>query len=450
MVEPAVRGGGWRAASTAFCGVVLYLLWAAGLVGLVAPIGAARPVLAVLLAVYVVISVLRARWQTTALCVALALVSATIALVFDVWPALVGGIEKGLIFAAFLPAIILLRATAEGRPEIAAARDDFARLPRHERGAGLLLGAHVMGSMVSIGIFALLAPMLGPRADEAERKRVVGIGLRGMCTAALWSPFFVGMGLATERLPGVGLWQIMPLGLTVAALGLAISIVLFDRVRPRALGRALTSLAPVLPPVGAAGVVVVVLTMATPLSTLGAISLGLPVLCLVALAFDKPGAMKAALGATRRGLAGIGGEMSIITLAMMLGAAFEGALADSPSGWGLARLDLAPAAVIGLTTGLMIVGGIVAIHPIVSATVLLALYTSLSFAVADVVYMEAVLVGWGLGSMVSVSGISVIMAGAMVKVPPERLIRRENLAFVAILGSVAVILLTVLNDYLIA
>lgn len=428
---------------------LLTLLWAGELAYLAFPSDDLAGVLVPGLVLYVLLALAGSRWQTLALCGALSAASLGLCLAYDVWSAIFPGLRKALIFLAFMPTAMLVRSTADHRPEITAARELFTSLRQDERGGGLLFGCHVIGSVLSVGIFALLAPIAGPNAPEAERKHIVGVGLRGMCLAAMWSPFFVSVALASEHMPSVELWRMMPFGFALAMIGLAISYAMFDNSGGLAgLARSLRSLAPVLPSVAIAACVVAVVTGTTALSTLQALAVSVPPLCALALIAQGRASIGATCVSTYRGLGAVGGEIGILSLSVVLGVVFEAALGESGLAPALGDLTPAPLAVIAATIALMSLAGLLGVHPIVSATVLLVLFANLPHVVSDLALILAVLVGWSLAAMVSVSGISVVLSSALFQIPPEGLIRGQNLLFVVVFGTVSVFLLTLMNNTL--
>ena len=425
---------------------LLALLWAGEIVYLAFPSRILANVLTPGLIVFVLFALAASRWQTLALCGALLAASLALCFAFDVWSALWPGIQKALIFLAFMPTAMLIRSTADQRPEIATTRVLFASLPRAERDGGLLIGCHAIGSVLGVGIFSLLAPIAGPDAVEDERRKLVAVGLRGMCLAAIWSPFFVSMALASEYLPGVPLWQIMPAGFLLAMVGLLTSYVLFDNAGGvSGLVRSLRSLGPVLPNVAVAAIVVAVVSGVSGLSTLQSLAISVPPLCALALA--PLGRAKAAIAcrATYRGLGNVGGEIGILTFSVILGVVFAAALAHSGLAPDLALLTPSPISVIAVIVGGMCIAGFFGIHPIVSATVLLVLVANLPHGIADLALMLAILTGWALAAMISISGISVVLSSALFHVPPERLIMQQNLILVGVFGMIAILLISLVN-----
>jgi hypothetical protein len=428
---------------------VVAAMWALEIFHLALPNPLTRATLMAGLGLIVAMVLLRARWQTRLLSATLFAAIAALCTIYDVWHAVPAGVEKAFVFIAFLSTIALLHATADQRPEIAAARTLFTALPRQRRGGGVLVGAHVLGSVLIVGVIALMAPILGRDAPEDERLNVLVATMRGLCLAVLWSPFFVGMGVASHHVPSVRLWQIMPLGLGFAALGLITAYLMFDRAGGLGgLWRSLASLAPILPPVGLAALSIVLITAVTPLSTLHALVFSMPVLCIAALAFMGRDKLAAAVKATYGGLGGMGPELCILTLAVTLGVVVQAALSQTEILAWLQGLQLGPLAVIAVMIGGMTAAGLLAIHPIVTGTVLLVLFTSIPTGVADVVLMEAMLFGWALGTLISLSSVTIATGSAIFSIPPERLITKGNIMFSVVFGTLSVFILGWLNTYL--
>ena len=429
--------------------VLLGALWTIELVGFAVSVEWLRWLAAAGLFVFVGHALVAGRWQIRLVVAILSLCIAALCVAFGGWEAIWHGVQRATIFVPFLCTIVLLRASAEQRPEIAAAREMFTSLDRSRRGAGILVGAHILGSVLIVGAFALLAPILGREAAEAERRQVALAAMRGMCLAALWSPFFVAMGFTSSYLPAVELWQIMPVGLSLAAIGILAAYLIFDREAGLAsLGRVLRSLAPIMPSVAVAALTVTLLTGLTRWTTVESLIVGMPVLCAVVLAAMGRGALKAAMRTTREGMGNLGPELCLMTFAMTLGVVLETTLPQTGVLPWLRGLALSPPAVIGVVAGGMTLAAFLTVHPIVSGTVLLVLFTSFPTGVADLVLMQCVLVGWALGTMISVSSVSVATSSAMFRTAPENLITRGNIGLVVVLVSLSVVILSGLNHVL--
>jgi len=423
-------------------------LWALGLVRILMPIKALDAPLGALLVVFVIVALFRAGWQNRALCLALAGATAGLCAAYDLWRVIPDGIAKGAIFPAFFGTIVLLRATADQRPEIAVARRLFAGLDPARRGGGLIVGANLLSAVLQVGMFAILAPIVGRDATDDDRRRVFLLAMRGMALTPVWSPFVVAMAVANHYLPAVQLWQIMPLGIGLTLTGFVISIGIFDRGGPGDLWRALKTLAPIVPAVAVAAMIVVGMTALTPLSTLESLVLGMPLPCLLAIAHAPAGDLRAALRATGEGLTRIGPETSLLCFAMALGVAFEAALPRTGLLERIGALALSPTAIIFIVIFGMNLAGFLAIHPIVTGTMLLVVFTALPTGVADLVLMQAMLVGWGLCTAISLGSLAVVTGAVMFNLPPTRLISPGNIAYVTVTSAAFALILALLNGLL--
>jgi len=425
-------------------------LWALGLIRILMPFEALEALLGALLVVFVSVALFRTGWQNRILCLALAGATAGLCLVYDIWRVIPDGIAKGAIFPAFFGTIVLLRATADQRPEIAAARRLFAGLDPTRRGGGLIVGANLLSAVLQVGVFAILAPIVGRTASAEDRRRVFLVAMRGMALTPVWSPFVVAMAVANHYVPAVRLWQVMPIGIGLTLVGFAISIAFFDRGGIGDLWRALRTLAPIVPAVAVAALIVVGMTALTPLSTLEALVLGMPLPCLLAIVHAPAGDLGAALRATGDGLTRIGPETSILCFAMALGVVFEAALPDTGLLDWIGSMALSPASVIFIVIFGMNLAGFLAVHPIVTGTMLLVVFTGLPTGVADLVLMQAMLVGWGLCTAISLGSLAVVTGAAMFDLPPTRLISPVNIAYVLVTSAVFALILTALNRFLAA
>ncbi len=431
--------------------LLIGLLWILGLFQVLFPTQLVSTVMTGLLACVAVIAVPQATWNIKLLCAVLAAATLYIAHVYDQWDAIESGLRRATIFPAFLATIILLRATADQRPEIGIARGLFAALDRERRDSGLVVGGFLIGSILQVGVFAIMAPILGRNASESERQEVFIAAMRGMALVPLWSPFVVGMAVASQYLPEVALWQIMSLGLGLSAFCIVISIICFDRRGGlRALWQSLMTLAPIAPPIAIAALSVVGTAIGTGFSTLQALVIAMPLPCLLAVALTPRGSISRALKETGTRLTRIGPETAILTFATIIGRVFEEALPTMGLLEWLQELQLTPTIIIFFVIMFMNVMGMMAIHSIVSGTILLVLFTSIPTGLSDLVLMQALLTGWGLCTAVSISSLSVVTGATMFDLPMTRLINWSNAIYVFLGGALCALILSAINPVLVA
>jgi len=424
-------------------------LWALGVVSIFVPMPALSAALTWCLGIYVFFAVPRTGWHTRILLCVLAIATVALAARYDRWDAIPLGMAKASIFPAFLATIVLLRATADQRPEISAARRLFAAIDSREQSGGIIVGAHLIGAILQVGVFAILAPILGRDATLEERRRVFLMAMRGMAMVPLWSPFVVGMAVATEYLPGVPLWQIMTLGLSLVVIGMLLSVTAFDRSGGAgAIWRALKTLGPIVPPVAIAALLVIGMTTTAAYSTLQSLVIVMPIPCLLAIAYAPGGDVAVALRGTARGLSRIGPEISILTFAMTLGITFQTCLPDLGLLDGLQALALSPTSVIFIVIMAMNLFGLMGVHSIVTGTILLVLFTGIPTGVADLVLLQALLVGWGLCTAISVGSLSVATGAAMFDLAPTSAISLANILYVFVASLIFGAILAALNPLL--
>jgi len=422
------------------------LLWLMAAVRILFDIRYLAETMTVLVLAFLGLSLLRMPRHTLILCGVLVAVTLTVAQYYGQWSTIIDGLSRAVVFPAFLATIVLLRAAADQRPEIASARQLFGALPPNERDSGIVIGTHLIGSVLQVGVFAVLAPILGRDAPLAERREVFTTAIRGMMTVPFWSPFIVAMAVTSQYLPQVPLWQIIPLGIAMTFVAIAVSILVFDR-NPgwRTLSRSLRSLAPVALPVFVAALIVMGATGTTRLTTLQALILTLPIPCILAVVTVRSGNLSRAFRQTASGIGRIGPETLILVSSTTLGAVFEAALPDMGVLAWLEALALPAWAIILIVIMTMNLTGLLGMHAIVSGTLLLVIFTSVPTGVADLVLMQALLIGWGLCSGISIASLMVAVGATMFGISPTELITRANIAFVFLTSVVAAAFLWGLN-----
>lgn len=425
------------------------LLWALGMMGIFIPSPENTTSLTVCLGAYVLFALPRTGWHTRLLLIAIAIATVVLAMRYDQWDAIPRGMAKASIFPAFLATIVLLRATADQRPEITTARRLFAAIDPRRQSGGIILGSHLVGSILQVGVFAILAPILERDATLEDRRRVFLMAMRGMAMVPMWSPFVVGMAVATEYLPSVPLWQIMVLGLSLVLLGMLLSVTVFDRSGgPAAIWQALKTLSPIVPPVAIAALLVIGMTTATSYSTLQSLVIVMPIPCLLAIARAPGGDIPRALRGTIQGLSRIGSEISILTFAMSLGITFQACLPELGLLDALQSLALSPTLIIFIIIMTMNLFGLMGVHSMVTGTILLVLFTGVQTGVADLILLQSLLIGWGLCTAISVGSLSIATGAAMFGVSPTNAISLSNILYVFVASSIFGAILAALNPLL--
>lgn len=396
----------------------------------------------------VVVSLLDARRETWLVVVLIATLGGTLILLGADPAEILRGLDRSLVFAALLPTLSLTRAVARGMPSVRAAQHRIAGLPQRWAGIGLLFGAHAFGSVLTTGAFALMSAVVPDDAPEPGRRAAALATLRGMNTVAMFSPFLVGFAVAYTYLPAVPVWQVFALGGALAATGHVIGLAMFARpLSVEGVRAGLGCLAPIALPMGGAAVLVVAASQVLPVSTLGAVLVVMPALAALHFAAN-PHRAAPVLAETRDAMGRLGDDLAIVSAAMILGTLAETAppIREVVAPWIAAHLP--PWAAFGVTSGSMILFALAGMHPMITGTVMMAAFAGSGLAIADLPLMLAMLFGWGLGSMNSISSLSLITAAQMFRVRPLDLAFGPNLLFTLAFFLLATALLTTLNAWL--
>ena len=87
----------------------------------------------------------------------------------------------------------------------------------------------------------------------------------------------------------------------------------------------------------------------------------------------------------------------------------------------------------------------IGIHPMIPTAILLAALTGGPQPLHDVILMGVALTGWSVGTMCSVSSMSVVVCAGLFRVPAWRLMISPNLLFAAAVMGIATIVLSALQ-----
>ena len=407
-------------------------IWAGGLVLVWGDIPALALGLAALFAALIVLSITQASRET--LLIAGGVCIATAALVFygEADPAAIErGFERSLIFAALIPTLALTRATARRMPSVMRSQQKIAALSPESGDIGIVFGSHAFGAVLNTGAFAIMSAVL-PSGASPERRKSAGLAaLRGMNIAIFWSPFFVGFAVASAALPAVAPWQIMPVGFVLVACCILIGLLIF--VRPltgASISAAAACLLPILPRMGIAAGMVIAASLLLGLSTLGAVVVVMPILCLWQMR-RRPETAEGVRTETWASLSRVGADLVLIAAAMVLGTVAETSAPVQEMLSAVFGPDTPGPVAVGALIVVMVVPAVVGIHPIVTGTVMIATLAALPLSVSDLVLFEAMLVGWAIGSMVSISSLSVVTSAAMFGTRPLGLAFGPNLLYAA-------------------
>jgi hypothetical protein len=270
-----------------------------------------------------------------------------------------------------------------------------------------LFGIHWFGAIINFSSLVLFGDRLASPGGKLHHRQGQ-ILARGFALAALWSPFFVAMGVALSQAPGARLTPVLLWGLPFSQLLLALTAWAMTRV-----GNASIvdfhgypcNLANMKGPLLLAGIVFVSHWLLPHISIVSLVTLAAPIYSLAACHGNGPA--QRSLVYIRRDLPGMGPEVLLFLAAGVLGNGLAALIS-----WGLPDLALplagAPAAAIGLAVIILLAA--VGIHPVVGIATVAAV---LSHApIHPEVLATSFLMGWGLGVILCpISGTNLLLSG---------------------------------------
>lgn len=424
---------------------VLLAIWLSALVLLWVDIASLHTVASAGLGLVVVGSLLDARRETLAVFALIAALAGGLLWAGADAGEIMRGLDRTLVFAGLLPTLAMTRTVARGLPAVRTAQHRIASLPERLSGIGLLFGAHSFGVVLNTGSFAFMASVIPDNADARQRRAAALASLRGMNTVALYSPFLVGFAVAYTYVPDVPVWQAFALGGSMAGCGLIISLLIF--ARPLSLGavrRGLSCLAPIGLLMGVVAALVITASQVFPISTLGAVLVVMPVLCAAHLV-QQPHRAAEVYRETKSSMSTMGDDLLIVSTSLVLGTLAETAppILDVMAPWIADHLPVW--AVFSAVAGSMVLFAIVGVHPMITGTVMMVAVTTSDLAVAHLPLMTAMLFGWGMGAMSSISSLTVVTAGRLFALRPLSLAISPNLIYVAVFFVFTMSVLTALN-----
>ncbi|ADE40299.1 hypothetical protein [Candidatus Puniceispirillum marinum] len=332
-----------------------------------------------------------------------------------------------LIFAALLPTMILVRATAETMPSVHKTQQALATLPPEASSGGLQMAGHVFGGVINTGAFAMLSAALPPNSDMRRRRMAAEAALRGMVSSCVWSPFFVAFAIGQIFVPVAQSWIAIALGLVTAIIFALITVPLFSQQFSFAqLRMSLACLQPVSMRLLVVLMTVIAAAVMFNLTALSTVVIVMP--CLVAIQFVRHRAnIPVIMTQTRHAMTNIGDDIIIITVAMIVGffATQTNVLQTLVASF---YVGVIPGwfALIATPT-LMMMASVVGVHPVITSTALLAIFSRGGADVQPALLMQSHLIGWGAGTMASVASLSVITCASLYNVTSRDLVLGSNL-----------------------
>lgn len=270
-----------------------------------------------------------------------------------------------------------------------------------------LFGLHWLGAVINISSLVIFSDrMVGA---DGKLKGFQGLMLsRAFSTAALWSPFFVAMGVALTYSPGAAYLPLTLWGLPFSQLLLAGMIWWTIRTRPievAAFSGYAFKPATLIAPVGLAISVLICHQLFPGLSILTIITLLAP--CYPLLASREKSAATLLKDYVLADLPRMGPEIVLFVSAGILGSGLSALV----SGWDFSMAGLFnPLLMIFATLAAILAAASVGVHPVVGITVVSGVLSTAQLP-PDLLAM-CFLFGWGIGVVINpISGVHILLSG---------------------------------------
>ncbi len=378
-------------------------------------------------ALFFIITIPRLRWDSLLILAVLAAVSVMLLTHVPAPHEWIEGISHVLIFAALLPTMSMVRSTAMTMPSVHETQKRLTALPLHASASGLQVAGHVFGGIINTGAFALLSAAVRDDSTDSARRMAAEAAIRGMVSSAAWSPFFVAFAIGQNFVASHHAWAAIGIGFITAALFTIISLkILHSHFVFGQLVQALRCMAPVGLRLVIVLAAVLLAALLFNLTALSAVVTVMPLLVLIQM-IRHPSSLRMILRETRDSMDHTADDIVIITAAMLV--AFFALQTDVIQ---VVVTQLYNGMIPGwfaliATPVLMMIGSVFGIHPVITSTGLLTIFSGGGADVHPALLVQAHLIGWGAGTMSSVASLSVISCSSLYGVPTRRLALGQNL-----------------------
>jgi len=342
----------------------------------------------------------------------------------------VDALKFAVVFAIFLPALLLTRETIEASPELSIARNGFLKLNEANRATGLLVGSQLLASVLTLGVLAITAPLVERGSSEVLRRETLLTVLRGIMLGGLWTPFSVAVIWILNTRPNLSLIEILGPGFLLALAGTVLAALLFSGFSGLAqIPSALKVFKPLIPSLATAIFVVLAFAHFLPFSTIETVALVLPLLCLIRLFTIGPRVTAGAVKGLFARIGASGNELLLFGAAVVLGFLLNSS-GIAQTLVSILALDTMP--IMAAITLLVLLGPLLALtgmHSVLVGTLLAALLTSLDSRIPDIIEGQILLCGWMSAAMISFGSISVGLGTRLFEVSVSRTILSNNILF---------------------
>jgi hypothetical protein len=409
-----------------------------------------------------------------------------IGLVLTLWAALThddwqqginAAIRSGCLIVALFTALSAIRSAAVSSEEMVETGRFLARQPPGLRYLALTIGGHLFGLILLYGSIVLLGSLAtesAAREPDAQirrlrtRRMLVAIQ-RGFASTLCWSPLGFSMVISTSLVMGAR-WNDVVLPCLISALllllgGWALDTAFKPRLahppppppRTAETGRWLTHLRPLLLLLGVVVTGVVALHLLTGVEVVGAVMSLVPLVAIVWIFLQRLPVGGNALAYTggriaqfvTRELPGYRGEILLLFMAAFIGSLGSFLLVPLMAQAGLDLSAIPPLVILVALIWIIPLTGQLGMNPILSVSLMVPLLpTPEAMGISPTTVVAAITAGWALSGVTSPFTASVLLAGALGKVPPRQAGLAWNGPYAAVMGVVLSLWIVVLAHIL--
>ena len=350
-----------------------------------------------------------------------------------------------LIFCALIPTMALVRATASIMPSVNRTQAKLANLPANASASGLQLAAHFFGGVLNLGVVPILSSAI-PKDSKFETRRLAAEAtLRGMVTAATWSPFFIAFAIGQKFTSNLDSLIAISIGLLTATIFTFGTLPYINKsFHNLKIMAALDCLKPVLFRLMIALTLVLIVAFIFDYTALSAVILVMPALVILQL-IRNSARVNAVFISTKTTMIDISDDIIIISMAMIIAffATEAGVFSELASTF---YTGIIPGWVaLILTPTIMMIASTIGIHPVISSTALLGVFSGGAADVHPALLMQAHLIGWGAGTLPSFASLALITCSRLFLVPVSKLTFGVNLWISFTYALIGGILLSIIN-----
>lgn len=401
-----------------------------------------------LLSLFALTALVRASFHVRSVfLIAIAVSLACVAVTGSVQAILVG-LHRAEVFGAFIPAVILLRASLKPYASFLPSFDPTQTVSREQALLRAMTGNFLVGSLLNVGSLHILLDRLTGQRSGVDVARLAQASAIGIACAVMWSPFFVSIGFVSQLVSQIPLAQLMTVCLTLSCIFLLVfQVYLTGRLGLGAMLNAARSFTNLLFPLAMVTVGVLVCSQIFGFSGAQSVVLVAPLIALLLMLF-KSGAALMTLKDSVRGVSKTTDELLIVIGAMILGASL-----DALPFFRLLFESFTPAALSADLLIFMIVLTLVflgqlGVHPMIGIGVLVPMLLSQDFGLHPLTIGVVCVFSWGISAVASIWALPVSSASAVFSVPVTRILSKRLLLWVLACALSGSLLLCLFNRLL--